>query len=76
MSGRQGHVQRAWLDPIHNYMDYSFDSCYDQFAAGQAARMQDQWLYYRAHGGFTVQSSSAGLYRCERGVAGAPLGTL
>jgi hypothetical protein len=55
MSGRQGHVQRAWLDPIHNYMDYSFDSCYEQFTAGQAARMQDQWLYYRAHGGFTVQ---------------------
>jgi hypothetical protein len=37
----------AGLDPIHNFMDYSFDSCYEEFTAGQSDRMQKQWLHWR-----------------------------
>lgn len=41
---------QAGLDPIHNFMNYSFDQCYEEFTVGQAERMQEQFLFWRDKG--------------------------
>ena len=45
--GKDTCPSQPGLDPIHNYMDYSFDSCYREFTADQVGRMQQQWLHWR-----------------------------
>ncbi|KAG5978986.1 hypothetical protein E4U55_005685 [Claviceps digitariae] len=45
---RDSCPKMAGLDPIHNYMDYSDDSCYEGFTKGQILRMHSQWQRYRA----------------------------
>jgi Pregnancy-associated plasma protein-A len=45
--GKDTCVKEAGLDPIHNYMDYSDDACYNQFTPNQASRMQAQYIHFR-----------------------------
>ncbi|EJT77792.1 hypothetical protein GGTG_02897 [Gaeumannomyces tritici R3-111a-1] len=46
--GRNTCPKRPGVDPIHNYMDYSVDSCLNEFTPGQAVRMRSSWDKFRA----------------------------
>jgi hypothetical protein len=38
----------AGVDPIHNYMDYTDDSCMNNFTPDQTARMRQMYRLYRS----------------------------
>lgn len=42
-----GQPSRPGLDPVHNFMDYTQDSCMFMFTPGQAERLQAAWAAYR-----------------------------
>ncbi len=48
--GRDSCPSQAGLDPITNFMDYTDDSCMNNFTTGQADRASAAWDAFRANG--------------------------
>jgi len=58
--GNKDTCPEAGLDPVHNYMDYSTDICYNNFTPGQDSRADFMMSTYRpAIGSARLASQSA-----------------
>jgi hypothetical protein len=49
-AGRDSCPDDPGLDPVYNYMDYSFDTLRSEFTPGQDARMDEMFSAFRAGG--------------------------
>ncbi|HEU5026500.1 MAG TPA: zinc metalloprotease [Spirillospora sp.] len=58
-------------DPVHNFMNYGFDSCMRNFTPGQGRRIHSVWAAYRAPGHGRGRDGARERGSVDRGTGGA-----